>query len=1144
MKARSKNSPETQSTPLTTVPSTLDYDSNRGRFSGLAEKLEAGVFGSVTEDIRDLFKPFLDRLTVRPTGRTETKVGHSDPGVKCGRDLAQWIKGVSKRPLVIDNAASNNVPEAKRIRRSMFHDVCCEPVAAKPAGEIEIIIIDSDDEESGVDTAISSFQDVVPMTPDGKEVKDVREKDIDCKKSEVHLGGKGSTGDDTAGKVDEVAHVHIEISEDTDQAQTGAEFNPEGEDSGVDMSISPLRDVSPTSPEVDSLMSRHDVRGYADAAQAQTVVEFNRDGEDSGEDMSISPLREEFSVNLDGYQDIDSDLKSGSIADGTGCGRNEAIDIMGGASTSKRLPDATGCYGDEVARSNIETVKDTNKTPSVIPSTSPNEKKIVKVENLMARHIVCGLPVTSSAAARVQTVTVLDSDREDRLEDISNSSFHGVSQGVGFVEIVNNDDPIRKKTGSECLDKDTDHQENLTIDTSMTSEDAMHWNWNTGYDPKEAESDEDGLANIWNEMSMALQSTENAEDLSSNSHIEDDEECCEHVIIHREDIGDVCRICGVITREITSIVDIQFIKAKRSGRTYVRSPRNSKNKSSNEVVDVHQVDIITTEVCPHPRHRKQMKAHQLEGFNFLCSNLVSDDPGGCILAHAPGSGKTFMIISFMQSFLAKYPNARPLVVLPKSILHTWRKEFETWRVEDFPIYDFYTAKTESRAQQLDVLKKWVDKKSVLLLGYQQFSAIICDHGESPESANCQKILLQQPSILVLDEGHTARNEDTNVLQSLAKIQTPRKIVLSGTLYQNHVEEVFNVLNLVRPKFLKMDTSKTIVMRILSKASIPRGMKQVGSSDAIFCKVVEHTLQQDTDFKLKTSLIRDLREMTKSVLHFYKGDFLDELPGLIDLTVVLNLSNRQRKDVENLKKLPGNFKKSAVGSAVYLHPKLKSFSDNSAATGIEKVMDELVAKIEIKDGVKTKFILNLLSLCEKTNEKVLIFSQYLTPLKFLETLLTKKKKWSPGREMFMITGDSSSENREKSVETFNNSEDAKVFFGSIKACGEGISLVGGSRVIILDVHLNPSITRQAIGRAFRPGQKKVVYVYRLIAGDSPEEEDYHTCFRKEVISKMWFEWNEFSGFQDFKVEAVEVQGCGDRFIEDPLIAGDVRTLYRR
>jgi hypothetical protein len=31
--------------------------------------------------------------TVRPIGRTEMEVGHSDPGIPCGRALAQRIKG-------------------------------------------------------------------------------------------------------------------------------------------------------------------------------------------------------------------------------------------------------------------------------------------------------------------------------------------------------------------------------------------------------------------------------------------------------------------------------------------------------------------------------------------------------------------------------------------------------------------------------------------------------------------------------------------------------------------------------------------------------------------------------------------------------------------------------------------------------------------------------------------------------------------------------------------------------------------------------------------------------------------------------------------------------------------------------------------
>lgn len=81
-------------------------------------------------------------------------------------------------------------------------------------------------------------------------------------------------------------------------------------------------------------------------------------------------------------------------------------------------------------------------------------------------------------------------------------------------------------------------------------------------------------------------------------------------------------------------------------------------------------DLSVEEIYAHPRHKKHMKPHQIEGFNFLVSNLVTKNPGGCIVAHAPRLGKTFMLISFIQSFMAKYPHARPLVVLPKGILQT------------------------------------------------------------------------------------------------------------------------------------------------------------------------------------------------------------------------------------------------------------------------------------------------------------------------------------------------------------------------------------------------------------------------------------------------------------------------------------------
>ncbi|KAK4562623.1 hypothetical protein RGQ29_005218 [Quercus rubra] len=664
-------------------------------------------------------------------------------------------------------------------------------------------------------------------------------------------------------------------------------------------------------------------------------------------------------------------------------------------------------------------------------------------------------------------------------------------------------------------------------------------------DNYQTETEIDGLQDLWKEMSMALECSKNfALDPSSDVEVRESEDC-DHSFVLKDDLGYLCRICGVIDRGIETIFEFRYNKYKRSTRTYISDSWNGKDRHSTEMVGVKfsEDNLTVTDISAHPRHMKQMKLHQEEGFNFLVSNLVGDNPGGCILAHAPGSGKTFMIISFMQSFLGKYPQARPLVVLPKGILATWKKEFKTWQVEDIPLYDFYTAKAENRSQQLEVLHKWVEHKSILFLGYKQFSTIVCDDGNSEISTSCQEILLKVPSILILDEGHTPRNENTDVLQSLAKVQTPRKVVLSGTLYQNHVKEVFNIINLVRPKFLRMETSRSLVKRIMSRVDIPGARKQFkAGSDSAFYDLVEHTLQKDQDFRRKVTVIQDLREMTSKILHYYKGDFLDELAGLVDFTVILNLSSRQKLEVQKLKKMARNFKISSVGSAVYLHPKLNSFPENQSTS--DHMVDEMIGKLDVSEGVKAKFFLNMLSLCESAGEKLLVFSQYLLPLKFLERLAVKMKGWNLGRELFVITGDSSSDHREWSMEQFNNSPDAKVFFGSIKACGEGISLVGASRVIIMDIHLNPSVTRQAIGRAFRPGQKKKVFVYRLVAADSLEEEDHSICFKKELISKTWFEWDEHCGYQGFEVETIDVKECGDLFLESSQLGEDARVLYKR
>ncbi|PVH33199.1 hypothetical protein PAHAL_9G593400 [Panicum hallii] len=657
------------------------------------------------------------------------------------------------------------------------------------------------------------------------------------------------------------------------------------------------------------------------------------------------------------------------------------------------------------------------------------------------------------------------------------------------------------------------------------------------------DSSVDELDDLWMGMSVALAFSEPGSIYFSRSvklnivpiesNCEETEDACNHDFLLKDDLGIVCRICGLIQQRIENIFEHSWKKRTQSYRTYPAKHRKSSDPDPTENPLGTNLNVFPDALSIHPRHSQQMKPHQVEGFNFLIKNLADENnPGGCILAHAPGSGKTFLLISFVHSFLARYPAGRPLIMLPKGILGTWKSEFLRWQVENIPLYDFYSSKANSQSEQRKILKLWEENRSILLLGYQQFAHIISDESSDRETVMCREKLLRVPSLVILDEGHTSRNDQTDLLSALETIQTPRKVV-------------FNILNLVRPKFLKMQRSRAIMKRILTKVDmLGTRVRSKTISEKVFYELIEENLQKDSE-TVRVMIIRNLRELTENILHYYQGEILKELPGLVDFTVLLNMSTKQEDVIKGLVGLK-RFEAHAKCNAVSLHPCLKDVKnvDKKNRNICKRKMDSIVHGIDINDGVKAKFIYNLLSLSEAAGEKVLVFSQYVRSLNFLETLFTKMKGWKAGVNTFLMDGGLTQEQREQAVERFNNSPEAKVFFGSIKACGEGISLVGASRVVILDVHENPAVMRQAIGRAFRPGQSKMVYCYRLVAAGSSEEEDHHTAFKKERVSKLWFEWDELCNNEDFELAKVDVSDCKDMFLESPAPQEDIKSLFKR
>ncbi|XP_023237782.1 transcriptional regulator ATRX homolog [Centruroides sculpturatus] len=167
--------------------------------------------------------------------------------------------------------------------------------------------------------------------------------------------------------------------------------------------------------------------------------------------------------------------------------------------------------------------------------------------------------------------------------------------------------------------------------------------------------------------------------------------------------------------------------------------------------------------------------------------------------------------------------------------------------------------------------------------------------------------------------------------------------------------------------------------------------------------------------------------------------------------------------------------------------------------------------------KMVLFFDLLKECELIGDKVLLFSQNLLTLDLIEDLLASITQnrtanstetvedvygsWIHGIDYFRMDGSTNADLRKRWIEIFNDEENtrARLFMISKKAGGLGTNLIGANRVIIMDASWNPSHDIQAIFRVYRFGQKKPVYIYRLLAQGTMEEKIYDRQVTKQSLS---------------------------------------------
>jgi SNF2 family DNA or RNA helicase len=124
-------------------------------------------------------------------------------------------------------------------------------------------------------------------------------------------------------------------------------------------------------------------------------------------------------------------------------------------------------------------------------------------------------------------------------------------------------------------------------------------------------------------------------------------------------------------------------------------------------------------------------------------------------------------------------------------------------------------------------------------------------------------------------------------------------------------------------------------------------------------------------------------------------------------------------------------------------------------------------------------------------RVLVFSQFVKTLKAIGDDLKESG-------IIFCYLDGSTKDRLGECNRFNRDPEIPVFLISLMAGGTGLNLTGADMVIHYDPWWNPAVEDQATDRAHRIGQKKTVYVMKMIASGSVEEKVLALQRRKQAV----------------------------------------------
>lgn len=289
---------------------------------------------------------------------------------------------------------------------------------------------------------------------------------------------------------------------------------------------------------------------------------------------------------------------------------------------------------------------------------------------------------------------------------------------------------------------------------------------------------------------------------------------------------------------------------------------------------------------------------------------------------------------------------------------------------------------------------------------------------------------------------------------MKKIPKDGAIAITGTPFENHITDIWSIVDFIMPGYL----------------GTVGQFKSTVTDDVSGAEIVEPLLSPVMIRRLVKNVAQDLPEKVI-------------IPQPIQMP-----ENEARRYEEYRQEIASEYQDTAVTIATL--QKLRMF-----CTHPELCEEQFVDPAQC--SLKYQRFCEILQEIIDTKEKVIVFTSYKKMFDIFRTDLTKRF----ALPVWEINGETPVPERQKIVDMFNDYSGSAVLALNPRAAGTGLNITGANHVVHYNLEWNPALEDQASARAYRRGQQKTVFVYRLFYSDTVEEVVNQRIENKREISEI-------------------------------------------